>query len=177
MVEGIYQFSRYFKDFNNRYILIGDAACFLALDEVGLEFRETRNIDIVLCLEALDAEFAWVFWDFIKLGRYKNTQKIAGKELFCRFYYTEDEEVPYAVILFSPFPDVLMMSDGTHLSSIPMGEEQSSFSAILLEEGYYNFIHNSKIYIGDIPTIPPEVIVPLKAKALLDLIRRQDTDY
>lgn len=33
MVKGINQFSTHFKDFNDRYVLIGGTACFLALDE------------------------------------------------------------------------------------------------------------------------------------------------
>ena len=41
-------------------------------------------------------------------------------------------------------------------------------------DGYYDFIHDSKIDIDGIPTVPPEIIVPLKAKAWLDLIERRD---
>lgn len=174
MVKGLNQFSMHFKDFNDRYVLIGGTACFLALDEAGLEFRATKDLDIVLCLEALDAEFAKVFWGFIKLGRYKNTQKSTGKKLFYRFYDPEDDTFPYMLELFSSIPDALKISDESHLTPIPVGEEQSSLSAILLDEGYYNFIHSYKIDIGGIPTIPPEIIVPLKAKAWLDFINRRD---
>ena len=55
-----------------------------------------------------------------------------------------------------------------------MDEDLSSLSAILLDDGYYDFIQDSKIDINGIPTVPPEIIVPLKARAWLDLTERRD---
>jgi hypothetical protein len=69
MVKGIDQFRAHFEDFRDRYVLIGGAACFLALDEAGLGFRVTKDLDIVLCVEALDAEFVGAFWRFIEQGK------------------------------------------------------------------------------------------------------------
>ena len=174
MVEGIKQFASYFKEFNDRYILIGDAACFLVLNEVGLEFNAIQDIGIVLCLEAMDAEFAEAFWDFVNFGRYQNTKRVTEKRLIYRFHYREEDEIPYILGLFSSIPDVLMTSDVIRLNPILVSEEQYNLSTVPMEEDCYNFIHSSKIYIDDIPTIPPEVIVPLKAKALNDLVNRRD---
>jgi len=175
MVKGIDQFGAHFEDFNDRYVLIGGAACFLALDEAGLEFRATKDLDIVLCVEALDVEFAKSFWDFVERGKYKNTQKSTGKKLFYRFYDPEDPTFPYMLELFSRIPDALKLSGDAHLTPIPVDAEQSSLSAILLDDSYYAFIHGSKIDNGGIPTVPPEIIVPLKARAWLDLTERRDS--
>ncbi len=174
MVKGIDQFSAHFEDFNDRYVLIGGAACFLALDEAGLDFRVTKDLDIVLCVEALDAEFAGAFWNFIERGKYQNTQKSTGKKLFYRFYDPQDSTFPYMLELFSRIPDALKLSDDAHLTPIPVDEEQSSLSAILLDDSYYHYIQTSKIEINGIPTVPPEIIVPLKARAWLDLTKRRD---
>jgi len=174
MVKGIDRFQAHFEAFSDRYILIGGAACFLALDEAGLDFRVTKDLDIVLCVEALDAEFAKAFWEFIERGKYKNTQKSTGKKLFYRFYEPEDATFPYMLELFSRIPDALKLSDDAHLTPIPLDEEQSSLSAILLDDSYYNFIHGARIDIDGIPTIPPEIIVPLKARAWLDLTERRE---
>lgn len=174
MVKGIDQFQAHFEDFNDRYVLIGGAACFLTLDEVGLDFRVTKDLDIVLSVEALDADFAKAFWDFVERGKYKNIQKSTGKKLFYRFYGPEDATFPYMLELFSRIPDALKLSDDAHLTPIPVDEAQSSLSAILLDDGYYDFIHDSKIDIDGIPTVPPEIIVPLKARAWLDLTARRD---
>jgi hypothetical protein len=76
--------------------------------------------------------------------------------------------------LFSRTPEALDLSDDAHLTPIPVDEEQSSLSAILLDDGYYDFIHGSKIDFDGIPSVPPEIIVPLKARAWLDLTERRD---
>jgi formylmethanofuran dehydrogenase subunit E len=57
MVKGIDQFKAHFAGFADRYILIGGAACYLAMEEAGLDFRATKDLDIVLRVEALDSEF------------------------------------------------------------------------------------------------------------------------
>ena len=86
MVKGIDQFKVHFEDFNDRYVLIGGAACFLALDEAGLDFRVTKDLDIVLCVEALDAEFARAFWSFVEKGKYKKSHRRAqAKSCFTDF--------------------------------------------------------------------------------------------
>ncbi len=174
MVKGIDQFSMHFRGFKDRYVLIGGTACFLVFNEAGLDFRATKDLDIVLCLESLDVEFAEIFWEFVKRGGYKNTQKSTGKRLFYRFYNPEDDSFPYMLELFSRIPDALKIGDEAHLTPVPIGEEQSSLSAILLEKGYYNLIHRSKVDIGGIPTVSPEVIVLLKARAWLDITKRRD---
>jgi len=175
MVKGINRFKAHFENFSDRYVLIGGAACFLSLDEAGLDFRVTKDLDIVLCVEALDADFAKAFWDFINKGKYKNTQKSTGKKLFYRFYEPDDVSFPHMLELFSRIPDALNLSDEAQLTPIPLDKAISSLSAILLDDGYYGFIHNFKIDIEDIPTIPPEIIIPLKARAWLDLTERRQT--
>lgn len=174
MVKGIDQFRAHFVGFNDRYVLIGGAACYLAMEEVGLDFRVTKDLDIVLCVEALDTEFVSVFWDFVKKGGYQNRQKSTGKKLFYRFYEPEDPEFPWMLELFSRIPDALTLREGAHLTPIPVNEETSGLSAILLDDTYYNFIHEFKIETGGLTVVPPECLVPLKARAWLDLIGRRD---
>jgi len=76
MVRGLDLFRDYFKDYTDKYILIGGTACDLAMENMGLNFRATKDLDIVLILEALDVEFVNAFWGFIKEGQYKNRQKL-----------------------------------------------------------------------------------------------------
>ena len=61
MVKGLERFREHFAAFADRYLIIGGTACDLALTEAGLEFRATKDIDIVLCLETVDAEFGRAF--------------------------------------------------------------------------------------------------------------------
>ena len=76
--------------------------------------------------------------------------------------------------LFSRIPDALTLQDDAHLSPIPVDGKASSLSAILLDEAYYSFIHESKSESGGVSLVPPECIIPLKAKAWLDLTGRRE---
>lgn len=71
MVKGLDLFREHFSGFRDRYVLIGGTACDLAMTEAGLSFRATKDLDIVLCVEALDVEFAKAFWAFVAAGRYQ----------------------------------------------------------------------------------------------------------
>ncbi len=174
MVKGLDQFRAHFEGFSDRYVLIGGTACYLAMEEAGLDFRVTKDLDIVLCVEALDAEFVGAFWDFVKKGNYQNRHKSTGKKLFYRFYEPEDPTFPWMLELFSRIPDALTLQDGAHLTPIQVDEEASILSAILLDDAYYSFIRESKSEIGGFTVAPPECLVPLKARAWLDLIGRRD---
>lgn len=57
MVRGLDIFRRHFEAFADRYVLIGGTAATIAMADAGLEFRATKDLDIVLVVEALDAEF------------------------------------------------------------------------------------------------------------------------
>ncbi|MFC1859587.1 hypothetical protein ACFL9U_16390, partial [Thermodesulfobacteriota bacterium] len=74
----------------------------------------------------------------------------------------------------SRIPDALTLQDDAHLTPIPVDAEASSISAILLDDAYYSFIQESKSKSGGLIVVPPKVLVPLKARAWLDLIGRRD---
>lgn len=61
MVKGLDLFRERFRDFADQYVLIGGTACDLILKEAGLHFRATKDLDIVLCIEAIDSRFAKAF--------------------------------------------------------------------------------------------------------------------
>lgn len=84
MVRGLDRFKEHFAVFADHYVLIGGTACTLVMEEAGLDFRATKDLDIVLCIEAksLDREFGKAFWEFIQKGGYQHRQKSTGKELF-----------------------------------------------------------------------------------------------
>lgn len=47
MVKGLDLFRKYFREYADRYVLIDGAACDLAMGEAGLDFRATKDLDIV----------------------------------------------------------------------------------------------------------------------------------
>ena len=62
MVKGLDTFKEYFQNFSEQYVLIGGAACDLSFHEGGADFRATKDLDIVLVVEALTKEFGQKFW-------------------------------------------------------------------------------------------------------------------
>ena len=174
MVRGIDHFKEHFSEFQDSYVLIGGVACYLIMDEVGVDFRATKDLDIVLCAEALDPKFIEHFWAFIKAGGYQNQQKSTGDKQFYRFDKPVSEGYPFMLELFSRVPDQLNLSDDATLTPIPADEEISSLSAILLDDDYYQCIQNGKILINDVPVLGAEFILPFKAKAWLDLNDRKN---
>lgn len=174
MVKGIELFRDHFKSFKDRYVLIGGTASSLAMEELGVNFRGTKDLDIVLCVEALDAAFAEAFWEFVQQGNYENRQKSTGKRLFYRFYAPNNSRFPEMLELFSRVPDALQIADDTHLTPIPVAEEVSSLSAILIDDAYYSLIHERKREVGGLTIIGAECLIPLKARAYTDLRERKE---
>ncbi len=68
----------------------------------------------------------------------------------------------------------LPVPDDCHLTPIPAGEDISSLSAILLGDDYFNYLVGSRITIERVPTVPVQCLIPLKARAYLDLVARRD---
>jgi len=174
MVRGLDKFRAQFKDYADQYALIGGAACDLVMEDAGLAFRATKDLDIVLCVEALDATFVRAFWEFVRAGKYQVQPSATGARRHYRFLKPENDDYPFMLELFSKKPDILNLAEAAHLTPIPVDAEVSSLSAILLNDAYYAFLHSGKRTIEDITIVGPEHLIPLKARAWLDLVGRRD---
>ncbi|MCF7957112.1 MAG: hypothetical protein K9M57_01550 [Phycisphaerae bacterium] len=169
MIRGIELFRDHFQNYVDKYTIIGGTACDISLNRMGQKFRATKDIDIVLLIEALDAEFSKAFWDFIRMGGYKNQKKATGKKLFYRFDRPENKIYPYMLELFSRKPDVVIIPSHCHLVPVSITEEASSLSAILLNDDYYGFIQNGITVVDGLSIVSAEYLIPLKVKAYLEL--------
>lgn len=174
MVTGLELFRDYFRDFTAHYVLIGGTACAQVLDRAGIEFRVTKDLDIVLCLESLNSKFIAHFWNFIKQGEYAIQQKSSGQKIFYRFSRPARADFPFMLELFSGKPEAFSLPDECRITPIPADDDISSLSAILLDEDYYKFIQKSKIILEDLSLIPAECLIVLKSKAWFDLSQRKD---
>ena len=50
MVKGLDTFRRYFADYEEQYVLIGGAACDILFESNEVNFRATRDLDMVLIM-------------------------------------------------------------------------------------------------------------------------------
>lgn len=171
VVNGLEMFSAWFADYKDQYVLIGGTAAAIALNEEGLQFRTTKDLDIVLHLEALTPAFAQTFWEFVKRGGYKIQQESeTGQAKFFRFQDPADEEFPYMLELFARTPQLAGFAAGGRLTQIPFDAEVSSLSAIILHDEYYQFVIGGRQVKDGFPSwIGVDRLIPLKAHAWLDL--------
>ena len=173
MVRGMEVFREHFADFADCYVLIGGAACDLLMEEAGLLFRVTKDLDIVLSLEFIDGSFVSSFWEFVRRGRYQLHQTSKGRRHYYRFTKPEGSDYPYMLELFSRKPDALELKGSSNLTPITVDEEVSSLSAILMDESYYSFLHLGRRVINNITVADSDHLIALKARAWLDLTRRK----
>lgn len=134
MVRGLDRFRYAFAAHSHQYAFIGGTACELLLGQVDLPFRATKDLDIVLMSEMLDADFATDFWRFVREGQYKVAESTGGTPRFYRFIAPQDADFPSMIELFSTRPERLPPASGQSLTPIPFEDAVSSLSAILSEE-------------------------------------------
>ncbi|AGZ38062.1 hypothetical protein CMV24_18975 [Pseudomonas plecoglossicida] len=172
-VKGLDIFGRHFRDFRDSYVLIGGVASALAMEDAGESFRATKDLDIVLVIEALDSHFVNRFWEFIKAGGYEIKQRGGDRPVFYRFQNPADETYPVMIELFSRAPDGLEHEENATLTPIPTDESVSSLSAILLDEDYYTLLRSGRHQSEELTYISADRLIPFKAKAWLDLSQRK----
>jgi hypothetical protein len=174
MVYGLEKFKEYFKDSGSQYVFIGGTACDIILNEIGAPFRATKDLDIVLIIEALDVSFGEVFWKFIEDGGYEHREKGSKENQFYRFMNPKQSEYPKMIELFSRKSDNLNLKVDNRFMPIHIEESIISLSAILLNDEYYNILVNAKYIIDDYSVINIEALILFKIKAWLDLNERKE---
>ncbi|WP_291123446.1 hypothetical protein [Hydrogenophaga sp.] len=174
MVRGLDIFRETFAAYADQYLLIGGTAASLTMEDAGLQFRATKDLDIVLHVEVLTPAFGAAFWQFVNAGGYQLQQvSETGKPKFYRFQKPADERYPAMIELFARAPDGLTPAEGSQLTPIPLDEAVSSLSAILLDETYYAFILAGRREMGGLSWVGEDRLIPLKAIAWLDLTKRK----
>lgn len=173
MVKGLDVFRKYFADYEEQYVLIGGAACDILFESNEVNFRATRDLDMVLIIEALTPEFGEKYWNFIVAGRYRNKATNGRKTQFYRFDKQEEDSFPKMIELFCRSDFKLENAEG--ITPIHIDDEISSLSAILLDDDYYKILLDGKVVRNGLSVLRPEYIILFKAKAYLDLKQRKET--
>jgi hypothetical protein len=173
MVRGLNGFKEWFNGYENYYAIIGGTACDLLMSEVGVDFRATRDIDMVLLVEALDATFGTRLWEYIKSGGYEHRRASTTKPQFYRFTKPASPDYPYMLELFSRRIEGILLPDDAVLTPLPIEDDISSLSAILLDDGYYDFLKSGVRVMDGLPILNATHLIPFKAKAWLDLTERK----
>lgn len=172
MVKGLERFIEKFKDCTDCYTIIGGTACDILMSEQDLDFRATKDIDMIIIMEEKTDEFAKLFWEFINEGEYKCGWKNSEEPHYYRF--TEPlQGYPVQIELFSKSPDYHLKADTT-IIPLHIDDDVSSLSAILLNDDYYNFMLKGRRILTGVSVLGAEYIIPFKMYAWLDLHKRKE---
>jgi hypothetical protein len=177
MVKGIEKFKEHFGPYKDNYVIIGGAACEVHEDASGQKPRMTKDIDMILIVEALSHDFVAEFWRFVKAAQYE--EKLVGekgdepKQQYYRFSKPANPEYPTQVELFSRSLDLFELPDNLHIIPIPTDADLSSLSAILLDDDYYNYTIEHSIVEDEVHISKVESLIALKCKAYLEMKKRR----
>lgn len=173
-MRGLDVFKEHFEGYEDCYVIIGGTACAIIFEEVGSDFRMTKDFDLVLIVENIGIDFVRVFMDFIQLGGYKNIAVGQEKRNFYRFEKPQNDMFPAMIELFSRKPTTYDIVENSHLLPIHIDDDVASLSAILLNDDYYNFLLRGRKEIGGVSILDELRLIPFKAKAWCELTDRHN---
>ena len=75
--------------------------------------------------------------------------------------------------LFTRKLDAIQLPEDAVLTPLPMDEDISSLSAILLDDDYYGFLKQGKVTVDGVTVLDAAYLIPFKAKAWMDLTDRK----
>lgn len=168
-MRGLDVFRKHFQDFTENYVLIGGSACLIIMEDFGLSFRATKDLDIVILAEVLNPKFGRRLWEFIDEGGYSQRFRADGEQELYRFVNPYDENYPAMLELFSRQPKVITLPPDAVISPLPFEESIASLSAILLNDDYYEALASSTKKIDSISVLDERILIPFKAKAYTNL--------
>lgn len=175
MVIGFESFRTHFQGYEDCYTIIGGTACDILMSEAALDFRATRDIDMILLIENRFEEFAGLFWSYVKMGKYKCGWRNSELPHFYRFTEPETSNFPKMIELFSRRPDFQLDRPDVYLTPLPVSEDISSLSAIMLNDDYYNLMLEGRQTVEGVSVLGAEYLIAFKAKAWLDLTEKKAT--
>ncbi len=103
-VKGIDLFRDAMAGLEGSYVLIGGSACGLLFAEQGVDFRPTKDLDIVVVADGPGSSFAKAFWGFVRAGGY---EPWCGKDEAIHYYRFLNPKV-------SGYPHMLSLTEELH---------------------------------------------------------------
>lgn len=171
--RGLEHFSEFFKDFDDNYVIIGGGAAAAYLDDEGLEFRATKDIDMVLFTNDSN-DLNKKISEYIELGKYETKERTDDSPRYYRFSKPENKAFPEIVEIFAKVDSDIELREGQYIIPV-QNDEEAKLSAILLDEEYFNLIKNNATKSeSGYSIINPYANICLKARAYRELKDRNE---
>lgn len=173
--RGLKHFTDFFTDFSNDYVIIGGGAASACLDDEKLEFRVTKDIDMVLFTNT-SPELNKKISEYVFLGKYEVNEKTENTPRYYRFSNPEDKKFPEIVEIFAKADSEIELRKGQYIIPI-QNDAEAQLSAILLDDEYFNLIRdNAKKSEVGFSIITPYANICLKARAFRELKERNEEE-
>ena len=173
MVRGIEVFRDRLAAFRDSFIVIGGTACDLNLQSYG-GFRRTRDIDMIVVTEAVDAAFADALHAFLREGGYECYVSRDRKPHYYRFMSPKDPAFPAQIEMLSH--TLLPEHPERPFTPISLDEGIRSLSAIVLDPDYYEYAKAHRDFSWGVPCLTVEALVVFKCAAYLNLRADRERD-
>jgi len=178
MVGGLDKFREAFADFTDNFVIIGGTACDEVLSGTAMRPRPTLDIDIIVIVENMTAEFATAFWKFIEEGGYRPGIRRNNDNTPKYVLYSFDNGAvgyPVKIELLSHHNEVF--TNAAHTEPLPIDGEVSSLSAIILDEPYYDLTISNSFISNGLRYAAPVALAALKARAYLNLLAERKAGH
>ena len=178
---GLDKFKEAFADFSDNYVIIGGTACDIVMTGTVVRPRATHDIDMIVVVENMTPEFGSKFWEFIKEAGYRperrKTEAVAPQKYELYRFLDGKEGYPEMIELLSRHPDVLGEPKGLIIEPLPVSDDISSLSAIIMDDDFYHFTIENSVLTDDIRHASPIALIALKAKAYMNLLAEKENGH
>src|SRR5574344_759752 len=176
-VYGIERIREFLGNFKSNYIIIGGTATNINLEESALEGRTTHDIDMIVVCEAVTKEYLESFWKMIRTAGYEpgviNTDN-GYKRTFYRFDKPKDSSFPKYIELFCRIPESIVLPEDIRIVHISNNyDDLSSFSAIMMDDEYYNFAIKHSTQMQGVQVLDKFALIVFKSKAFVNNLTRK----
>lgn len=163
------------KGLEKSYALIGGGAASLLMDDQGLDFRATKDVDLVLLTNG-SKELNDRIAAYVKEGGYVIKEATEGEPRYYRFRDPKDEKFPVMIEVFARNEQKIELQEGQYI--IPVQHDDIvRISAILLDDEYFEIITSNLATLESGATvINPIANICLKARAHRELSEKRAKD-
>lgn len=169
--RGFDHFCNYLIGLESRYVIIGGGAASILMEDEGLEFRATKDVDLVVLSRSDELNIRIL--SYIKDGGYKIKEATDGAPRYYRFREPAKKDCPALIEVFARNELNLDLEEGQYI--IPIHDKNvERLSAILLDDAYFEIIQKNLVRSqSGIPLINAPANICLKARAHRELFDRK----
>ncbi len=169
--HGFDHFCNALKGLEADYVIIGGGAAAILMDDEGLEFRATKDVDLVVL--GRSDELNNSILAYIKDGGYKIKESTETTPKYYRFREPTKEECPAMIEIFARNELELQLEKGQYIIPIK-SDSAEKLSAILLDDEYFDLIRRNLVTSrSGIKLINAIANICLKARAHRELFDRR----